>query len=84
MLHGRAPRRTLPRWGVLPCAHRAPGTGHRAPTDSEIDRYLLQLWPALPAPDAVVRRGSENASYWHGVAAATDPPPPPANPRRDR
>jgi hypothetical protein len=50
--------------------------------EPEIDRYLLQLWPALPAPDAVVRRGSENAGYWHGVAAATDPPPPPATPRR--
>ncbi|HYY10480.1 MAG TPA: hypothetical protein VE781_06045 [Kineosporiaceae bacterium] len=32
-----------------------------------LDRYLLQLWPAPPAPDAVLRRGSEQAEYWHSV-----------------
>ena len=36
------------------------------------DRYLLQLWPAEPAPDAVVREGSEIAAYWHGVARGED------------
>ena len=50
--------------------------------EPEIDRYLLQLWPALPAPDAVVRRAGENAASWHGFAAGTGPPPPPATPRR--
>jgi hypothetical protein len=32
------------------------------------DRYLLQLWPAPEAPDAVLRQTSETAEYWHGVA----------------
>lgn len=38
--------------------------------DDEIapDRYLLQLWPADPAPDAVLREGSETAAEWHAVA----------------
>ena len=40
-----------------------PEDGETAP-----DRYLLQLWPAPPEPDAVVREGSESAAYWHGVA----------------
>ena len=35
------------------------------------DRYLVQLWPAPAAPDAVEREGSEIARYWHGVAART-------------
>jgi hypothetical protein len=40
------------------------------PEDDETapDRYLLQLWPAPPEPDAVLREGSEIAAYWHGVA----------------
>lgn len=42
--------------------------------EPEIDRYLLQLWRAPAAPDAVVRQTSEGAAYWHGVAAATDAP----------
>jgi hypothetical protein len=41
----------------------SPDEGEHAP-----DRYLLQLWPARQAPDAVVREGSEIAAYWHGVA----------------
>ena len=36
------------------------------------DRYLLQLWPAEHAPDAVVRQASEIAAYWHGVARGED------------
>ncbi|SDP49917.1 hypothetical protein SAMN04489867_2669 [Pedococcus dokdonensis] len=32
------------------------------------DRYLLQLWPAPQAPDAVLREGSETAAEWHAVA----------------
>ena len=36
------------------------------------DRYLLQLWPAPPEPDTVVREGSEIAAYWHGVARGED------------
>ncbi|MBP2330328.1 hypothetical protein JOF56_010713 [Kibdelosporangium banguiense] len=42
-----------------------------------IDRYLLQFWPAPPAPDQVVRQTSEVAAYWHGVAQDQPPPPTP-------
>ena len=40
-----------------------PDEGEQAP-----DRYLLQLWPAPQAAEAVVREGSEIAAYWHRVA----------------
>ncbi|WP_328614990.1 hypothetical protein OHS18_45695 [Amycolatopsis sp. NBC_00355] len=33
-----------------------------------LDRYLLQFWPAAPAPDIVVRQRSAIAAYWHGFA----------------
>lgn len=32
------------------------------------DRYLLQLWPAPPAPDRIIRQTSAHAAYWHDVA----------------
>lgn len=37
--------------------------------DPPIDHYLLQLWPAAPAPDRVVKRTSRNAAYWHRSAS---------------
>ncbi|MCC2321397.1 hypothetical protein [Cellulomonas xiejunii] len=49
----------------------------RLPDDPVVDRYLLQLWPAPPGPDAVLRSTSAQAGYWHGVAAETPPPPSP-------
>jgi hypothetical protein len=30
-----------------------------------VDYYLLELWPAAPEPDAIVRVGSDDARYWH-------------------
>lgn len=40
--------------------------GHAGEFESGvIDFYLLQLWPSLPSPDAVVRVGSADAAYWH-------------------
>ncbi len=30
-----------------------------------VDRYLLQLWPAAPAPDVIRKQTSTTASYWH-------------------
>jgi hypothetical protein len=30
-----------------------------------VDEYELELWPAEPAPDAIVRVGSQDAAYWH-------------------
>jgi hypothetical protein len=35
------------------------------------DRYLLQFWPAPPAPDVIERQGSRSAVYWHQVARET-------------
>ena len=34
--------------------------------DRAYDRYVLQFWPAPPAPDQVLRQTSETAAYWHG------------------
>lgn len=30
-----------------------------------VDAYVIVLWPAPPAPDAILRTTSENAAYWH-------------------
>lgn len=49
----------------------------RLEDEPELDRYLLQFWPAAPEPDRVVRRTGENAAYWHGYAAGLPPPPTP-------
>jgi hypothetical protein len=46
--------------------------GGPAPTT---ERYLLQLWPAEPGPDAVLRETSRFAGYWHAEARALAPPP---------
>jgi len=46
----------------------SPDEGESAP-----DRYLLQLWPADPAPDEVIALGSATAAYWHGVARGEEP-----------
>lgn len=53
------------------------------------DRYLLQLWPATPEPDRIVRQTSAEAAHWHGFARelpAVDPavPADPADPERGR
>lgn len=39
------------------------------------ERYLVQFWPAPPAPDRVVRQTSDSAAYWHREARQTAPPP---------
>jgi hypothetical protein len=41
------------------------------------DRYLLQLWPAPLAPDAVIRQTSRSAAYWHAHARTLPAPPTP-------
>lgn len=38
---------------------------------------FLQLWPAPPEPDAVVKQTSGTAAYWHGFASDLPPPPTP-------
>ncbi|WP_203669301.1 hypothetical protein [Cellulomonas pakistanensis] len=47
--------------------------GARMDDDPVTDRYLLQLWPAPPAPEAVVRTSSRRSAYWAGVARDTYP-----------
>jgi hypothetical protein len=42
-----------------------------------VDRYLLQFWPAPPAPDAVIRQTSRCAAYWHAHARTLPSPPTP-------
>ncbi|WUJ74243.1 hypothetical protein OG809_13430 [Kribbella soli] len=46
--------------------------GHQSgpPRDGEplVDRYLLQFWPARPAPERVVKQTSKQAAYWHKFA----------------
>lgn len=46
------------------------GKAMDCPVDGESapDSYLLQLWPAPPSGDRVVRVTSEVAAYWHAVA----------------
>ena len=33
-----------------------------------IDHYRIDIWPAPPAPDRVVRQTSDYAAYWHAWA----------------
>lgn len=53
----------------------------RSDDEPELDRYLLQFWPAPPGPDRIVRQTSEIAGYWHGVVREV---PKPAEPARRR
>jgi hypothetical protein len=43
----------------------------------QLDRYLLQFWPAPPGPDAVLKQTSAIAAYWHDYARKQPPPPTP-------
>lgn len=43
--------------------------------EPEKDRYLLQFWPAPPAPDQVLKQTSAHAAYWHRYARELPPPP---------
>lgn len=40
----------------------------RMEDDPEADRYLLQLWPAPPRPDTVVKQTSKTANDYHKSA----------------
>nr|WP_206302997.1 hypothetical protein [Streptomyces sp. S10(2018)] len=44
----------------------------------QVDCYLLQFWPAEPAPDRVLKQTSTTAAYWHGYAREQPAPPTPA------
>lgn len=41
-------------------------TGHNDEfAEGVVDHYLVQLWPAPPERDEIVRVGSSSARYWH-------------------
>jgi hypothetical protein len=39
-----------------------------------VDHYRLDLWPAPPAPDRIVKQTSETAAYWHDWAQGLGKP----------
>jgi hypothetical protein len=45
--------------------------------EPQLDRYLLQLWPAEPAADRVLKQTAAIAAYWHDYARRQPPPPTP-------
>lgn len=46
--------------------------------EPQLDRYLLQFWPAAPEPDRVLKQTSRVAAHWHRYARELPPPPTPA------
>lgn len=45
--------------------------GTRGPGEPVLDRYLLQLWPAAPAPDALLRVTGARARHAHDRVRAS-------------
>jgi hypothetical protein len=65
----------------MDATHAAVTWSEDEPEDEpELDRYLLQFWPAAPEPDRIVRWTGENAAYWHRFASNLPPLPPPPPP----
>ncbi|GAA3216576.1 hypothetical protein ACFO1B_15395 [Dactylosporangium siamense] len=57
---------------------RFSGVGFDNDADERTDppeRYLVQFWPAPPAPDRVVKQTSAGAASWHRHAQQSPPPP---------
>ncbi|WP_209446622.1 hypothetical protein [Streptomyces palmae] len=50
----------------------------RLSDEPRLDSYLLQFWPAPPAPDRVLKQTSAIAAYWHDYARRQPPAPTPA------
>ncbi|MBB4710447.1 hypothetical protein BJ965_000329 [Streptomyces luteogriseus] len=44
----------------------------------QLDRCLLQFWPAPPEPDRALKETSRIAAHWHRYARTLPPPPTPA------
>ncbi len=38
--------------------------------DTPVDSYRLDLWPAPPAPDRIIKQTSTIAAYWHDWASS--------------
>nr|BAJ19076.1 hypothetical protein [Streptomyces sp. SANK 62799] len=47
----------------------------RLDEEPQLDRYLLQFWPAPPEPDRVLKQSAAIAAYWHDYARRQPPPP---------
>ncbi|MFE9115844.1 hypothetical protein ACFYN9_40460 [Streptomyces collinus] len=57
---------------------RARAADTRTAEEPQLDRYLLQFWPAPPEPDRVLKETSRTAAHWHGYARDLPRPPTPA------
>jgi hypothetical protein len=60
------------RWCAIGMDEANDGTlpaDHDPQDDTVWERYLLQLWPAPPAPDSIVQHGSARAGLWHEQAS---------------
>ncbi|MFI6375970.1 hypothetical protein [Streptomyces sp. NPDC050546] len=44
--------------------------------EPQLDRYLLQFWPAPPGPDRILKQTSLSAAHWHRYARELPPPTP--------
>jgi hypothetical protein len=60
--------------GLAPGSYRlrVSARGRDAGADDEfaeepVDAYLIELWPAAVAPDAILLVTSQNAAYWHAT-----------------
>lgn len=76
---------TLPAAGDYRARYSASGMDEsddpdRQSEEPERERYLLQLWPAPPSPDVVLRVTSDSAKGWHAHARSTPAPPVPTPP----
>ncbi|MFF2515949.1 hypothetical protein [Streptomyces sp. NPDC058086] len=49
----------------------------RMDDEPQLDCYLMQLWPAEPAADRVLKQTAAIAAYWHDYARQLPPPPTP-------
>lgn len=67
-------------WG-MDAGHQS---GPPADDESLVDRYLLQFWPAGPAPERVVKVTSRQAAYCHRVARDLPTPEQLAEQRAER
>ncbi|NUR68252.1 MAG: hypothetical protein HOQ47_21075 [Streptomyces sp.] len=50
----------------------------RLDSEPQLDRYLLQFWPAPPETDRILKETSKIAAYWHAFAREQPPAPTPA------
>jgi hypothetical protein len=65
-LHGGALTGIPPGSYRLRVSARGRDQGHAGEfANHPVDAYLLQMWPAPPQPDSILRNGSKDGRYWH-------------------